>query len=275
MGVSLAAVLGTGCASSGVHTATMPNPYGPPPRNAVTFWGHACAYIDIGGYGIVTDPVFSERYAVIRRRLIPAPPMSAYARTRIVLISHAHQDHTDPSTLRRFPHDARILAPAPAARYLRNRGFQVRTMIPGDVVPFPGGTIIAVAALHPGSRLSLKARADGRALGYVIRTSDRTLYYSGDTEYFPGLTDIGRRFRPDLVLLNVNPHLHSKDALAAIADVGAPKVVPMHWGAYDGRSVRLVPGWIHELVEALGDRVIHLPVGGTLALRDLEPATAR
>jgi L-ascorbate metabolism protein UlaG (beta-lactamase superfamily) len=148
-------------------------------------------------------------------------------------------------------------------------------MVPGDVMLFPGGTITAVAALHPGPRLSLKARADGRALGYVIRTSGRTLYYSGDTEYFPGLADVGHRFHPDVVLLNVNPHLHSRDALAAIADVGAPKVVPMHWGAYDGRSVRLGPGWINELVEALGDRVIRLPVGSSLALRDLEPATAR
>lgn len=275
MGVAVAGVLGAGCASSGVHTAAMPNPYGPPARDAVTFWGHACAYIDVGGYGIVTDPVFSERYAVIRRRLIPAPPASAYGRARIVLISHAHQDHTDPSTLRRFPQDARIFAPAPAARYLRTRGFRVRTMVPGDVVPFPGGTITAVAALHPGPRLSLKARADGRALGYVIRTPERTLYYSGDTEYFPGLADVGRRFHPDVVLLNVNPHLHSRDALAAIADVGAPKVVPMHWGAYDGRSVRLAPGWIDELIEALGDRVIRLPVGGSLALRDLEPAAPR
>ena len=29
--------------------------FGEPPRNAITFWGHAAMYIDLDGYGIITE----------------------------------------------------------------------------------------------------------------------------------------------------------------------------------------------------------------------------
>src|SRR5688500_5359974 len=63
----------TGCSGllHGVR-AVDPRLYTEPPRNAVTFWGHACAYVDVNGYGIVTDPVFQPGYAILRPRRIPA-----------------------------------------------------------------------------------------------------------------------------------------------------------------------------------------------------------
>lgn len=232
-----------------------------PERNAITFWGHACAYIDVAGVGIVTDPVFTNHYATIRRRLVPAPAPEAYDQTRVVLISHSHHDHLSAKTLERFPRDAVILAPAPAVRYLARRGIAARVMAPGDEFAIPGGSIVAVAAYHPGGRHSLKARADGQALGYVIQTSEATIYYSGDTEYFDGLAAIGSRFDPDIALLNINAHLHSPEAIVAVSDLGMPIVLPIHYGAYNGKSVRLGPYWRAELARAIGPTVVPIEVG--------------
>src|SRR5262245_9201527 len=115
-----AMMMGTGCAAVTARVqGTDPDLFPEPAEHAITFWGHACAYVDVAGYGIVTDPVFSERYAVIRRRLVPSPPFSAYDQARLVLISHAHHDHLDPATLARFPKNVLILAPAPAVAFLR------------------------------------------------------------------------------------------------------------------------------------------------------------
>jgi L-ascorbate metabolism protein UlaG (beta-lactamase superfamily) len=250
---------------------TDPSLYPEPQENAITFWGHACAYIDVDGFGLVTDPVFSPRYATIRRRLIPAPPSSSYDRTRVVLLSHAHHDHLDPATLARFPAEALILAPAPAVRYLKRRGLHARVMRPGMEASFPGGSIVAVASHHPGGRHSLKARADGGALGYVIRTSSSTIYYSGDTEYFSGFSTIGDRFDPDIAIMNINAHLRFPEAASAILDLGMPIVLPIHCGAYGGKSVRHGPRWREELEEALGSIVVPLEVGEAFAL----PATPR
>lgn len=248
--------------------------YREPPPNAITFWGHACSYIDIGGFGIVTDPVFAGKWAIIRHRLIPIPPPEAYDQTQVVLISHAHQDHLDPETLARFSPGTVILAPAPAARYLAKRGIRARVMKPGDEYRFPLGSIIAVTACHPGGRLSLKARSDGMALGYVVRTDSVTIYYSGDTKYFPGLAAIGGQYRPTIVLLNVNRHLHSQDALSAIADLGAPIVIPTHYGAYSGPSASLGPRWRAELVGALGPAVVPLEVGESMHILGSESVAA-
>ena len=237
-----------------------------PEPNAITFWGHACAYIDVAGVGIVTDPVFTNRYATIRRRLIPPPPPSAYDQTDVVLISHSHHDHLNAATLKRFPADAIILAPAPAVRYLHKRGIPARVMAPGDEFAIPGGSIVAVAAHHPGGRLSLRARADGQALGYIIQTSASTIYYSGDTEYFPGFADIGARYDPDIALLNINAHLSAPEAIFAVADLGMPIVLPIHYGAYNGKSVTHGPRWRRELVRALGQTVVPIQVGESYLL---------
>ena len=256
-----------GCAPAVLsRERTVPVVYAEPKPDAITFWGHACAYIDVGGFGIVTDPVFSRKYATIRRRLIASPPVDVYDQTRVIMISHAHQDHLDPATLARFSRSTVILAPYPAARYLQRRGIRVWVMRPGDEYPFRGGSIIAVPAHHPGGRLSLKARSDGRAIGYVIRTPSETIYYTGDTEYFSGFEKIAAKFRPDVVLLNLNAHLHSEDALRAIDDVGAPVVIPIHLGAYNGKSERLGPRWRSELVDSLGAQIVPLEVGQSMPL---------
>jgi len=128
--------------------------------------------------------------------------------------------------------------------------------------------VVAVPALHPGGRVGFETEADlsGGALGYVIHTRGLTLYYTGDTNYFDGLRVVGERFRPDLVLLNLNAHLHGEHAARAVHDLGDPLVIPIHWGAYSGTNAMLSPGWRADFRERLGDLVILLGVGKTLAL---------
>lgn len=268
----VAVMLSESCAPA-IHVRPRIDPvlYPEPRQNAITFWGHACAYIDVGGVGIVTDPVFAGSYGLVHRRQIPAPPSEAYDRAQVVLLSHAHHDHLDFGTLARFSPRTAVLCPAPAARYLKERGIRARVMRPGSEYRFAGGTITAVAAHHPGGRLSMKARSDGRALGYVIRTDSVRIFYSGDTEYFPELAAIGLKYAPDIVLLNVNRHLHSKDALHAVKDLRAPLVVPMHFGAYSGSNARLGRKWRAELVRALGPIVAPLEVGAALPIPHLKP----
>ncbi len=105
-------------------------------------------------------------------------------------------------------------------------------MRPGDRFEFPGGRIVAIAVKHMGGRYSVRAAADGRALGYVIRTERATIFYSGDTNYFEGFGDVGLIYNPDITLLNINGHLHSTDAVRAALETHARTVIPLHFGAY-------------------------------------------
>jgi L-ascorbate metabolism protein UlaG (beta-lactamase superfamily) len=252
-----------------------PDLYAEPLGEAVTFWGHACVYIDVRGRGIVTDPVFGRRYSPLNGRRIPSPPPSAYEQTRVILISHAHHDHLQPRTLARFPKRAVILCPPPSERYVRSLGPRVRVMRVGEEYRFSGGMIVAVPADHPGGRYSHTSEADGRALGYVIRTESGTVYYSGDTDYFPGIETIGWRYQPDLALLNVNAHLRPADALRAAEALGSPPVVPLHLGAYGGRAARRGRRWHREFLELAGPLAMPLQVGESVRLNGEQTASDR
>jgi L-ascorbate metabolism protein UlaG (beta-lactamase superfamily) len=243
----------------------LPEPLG----NAVTFWGHAACYIDVNGYGIVTDPVFEESYGIVYRRKIPPPPPEVYGRTRLVLLSHAHSDHLSVETLARFPATTTVLCSADAAAYLEGLELDVRTMALGESFDYPGGRVIAVPADHPGSRFSIASEPDGRALGFVVETPWAVLYYSGDTDYFEGFADVGARHAPDLALLNINAHLKPEDAAPAVADLGDPLVVPMHYGAFTNLNELRTPRWHNELAALLGDLLVKVGVGESVSLDKL------
>jgi len=267
--VRAAAAIACVVACAGCGGLATPNPelFPTPARDAITFWGHACVYIDAGGVGVVTDPVF-ERSVYLRNRRIDVPPASSYAAAKVILISHAHDDHLSPETLRTFPKDVVILCSFASSKYLKDVGRTVRPMKPGDVFDVEGARITAVAAHHAGSRYGTHASANGRALGYVIQLRSATIFYSGDTDYFSGFSNVGWTFHPDVAILNVNGHLSSTDATRAAWACGAPVVIPTHWGGFKywvvGGSKR--PRDRETLERVLDGRLHVLEVGQSLPL---------
>lgn len=262
--ISLAVLALTGC--SGLSRVD-PSLYKEPVHDRLTFWGHACAYIDAGGVGIVTDPAF-EKILWWRHRFIGSPPAEALRGTRVILISHAHPDHLSAASLARFPVDAQVLCPVPSAPYLKKVPQHVRTMKPGDEVEIDGVRIIAVAVHHPGTRLGLRSVMDGRALGWVIITREATVFYSGDTNFCSTFAEVGQNYAPDIALLNVNGHLQPGEASRAALALNAPVVIPSHWGAFGywivGGNRR--PRGEAELKRLLGDRLHILNVGESFPL---------
>ena len=270
--LALCAVLAasSGCIGGfGLHYTPDAELYREPPSGSVTFWGHACFYIDAGGTGIVTDPVFEPVYAAFHRRYIGSPPDSAFDQTRVVLISHAHNDHLSPKTLSRFPESTVVLCPLPAAKYIDELKLKTVAMRPGDAWTFPGGRIVAVAALHPGYRYSFKGDSDGRALGYIIETGRHTLYYTGDSEYFDGFKEVQKTFQPQLVILNINTHMRPPEALRVVRDLSPRLVIASHFGAYRGSNERKTPAYRGEMASDLGPLWRELPVGASFPLDSL------
>jgi L-ascorbate metabolism protein UlaG (beta-lactamase superfamily) len=264
----IAALLLATQAASAVSAAVATSEGDAPPPNSITFWGHSCCYIDIEGYGIMVDPVFDER-VFMRRRRIPPPGPTSYAATSMILLTHAHPDHLSAPTLAMMPASATILCPEPSVKYLAGLEMSVRALRPGDSVRFPGGKVFAVAAHHAGSRYGIRAKADGRALGFVIETPHSTVYLSGDTNLFPGMEEIGRVYQPDIAVLNINGHLHSMDSVQAARTIGAGTVIPMHFGAYGYLFLPETkkPRDYDEMARELGDTLRVLAIGEALPLR--------
>lgn len=239
----------------------------PPPRNHVTFWGHACCYIDVDGFGIVTDPVFTGRY-FLRRRKIPVPPARSMAGTRLILVSHAHMDHLDMESIAMFPDSARVLCPWTVAEYLEKSGRVFTIMHPGDTYEYPHGKVVAVAAEHPGKRFSLRKCSKDGAIGFVITTPYGAVYYSGDTEYFDGMIAIGATWQPEIAIINITPHLSGENAIRAVWATRAKVVIPAHFGAYDYILFGPLksPRGYDEIEEMISEQAVLLQPGDSISL---------
>ena len=249
----------------------------PPPRNHVTFWGHACCYIDVKGFGIVTDPVFTGRY-LFRRRKIPVPPAGSRAGTRLILISHAHMDHLDKETIAVFPDSIHVLCPWTVAGYIKETGKDFTIMHPGDTYQYPHGKVVAVTADHPGKRYALRKGGADDAIGFIITTPYGNIYYSGDTGYFDGMNDIGSVWQPDIAILNFTPHLSGGSEVRAAWATRAKVVIPIHFGAYDYIlfSPLKSPRGYDDIKEMISEQAVLLQPGESLSLeREVRKAAAQ
>lgn len=81
---------------------------------SLTPLGHATVLMEIDGFRVITDPVLGDRVGmsigplVLGARRLQPPPLRADQLPPIdlVLLSHAHYDHTDTPTLRKLPRSA-------------------------------------------------------------------------------------------------------------------------------------------------------------------------
>ena len=174
----------------------------------------------------------SGRYFV-RRRKIPVPPALSRADTRLILVSHAHMDHLNKESIAMFPDSAVVLCPWTVAEHLEDSGRAFTVMRPGDTYEYTHGKVVAVRAEHPGRRFSLRKNSEDGAIGFIITSPYGTVYYSGDTEYFEGMIDIGSRWQPEIAILNITPHLSGANAVRAVWATRAKVILPVHFGAYD------------------------------------------
>lgn len=228
--------------------STVPVPVSPD-QTAVTFIGHSSFLLRIAGRALLVDPVFATRLILLRRQRRPGilvrdlPPIDA------ILLTHAHMDHLNLPSLRAVVREMRRRRlPAPVAivpngveDLIRNIGFsEIRSLRWWESTLLEGLTITATPAKHWGARMFNDThRGFG---GYTIAApGSPTLYHSGDTAYFNGFHEIGRRLRPDVALLPIGAyfpdsyravHTSPEEALRAFVDLGAQVMIPMHYNTF-------------------------------------------
>jgi L-ascorbate metabolism protein UlaG (beta-lactamase superfamily) len=223
----------------------------PPPSTvgrgevAVTFIGHSTFLIRTASTVILTDPVFTSHAGPFgrmgpRRVRPPALAPSALPPVDLVLVSHNHYDHLQPSSLRLFADRAVFAAPLGVARQLsvppKGGNYRVgrgQVSSPESRSPeSPSQDNPAVSAFRrkifeldwwerttagaaeitcvPAQHFSARTPWDrNRTLwcGYIVRVDDVTIYFAGDSGYSPQFAEIGERFPSiDLALLPIGAY---------------------------------------------------------------------
>jgi len=232
--------------------------YPPPPgdvdtgRVAVTFIGHSTFMLRTNDAIILTDPVFTTHAGPFgrigpRRVRPPAVPLECLPLPDIVLVSHNHYDHLQPSSLRRCAHGAepQFVTALGLASYLRRLTLENVTELDWwQEADLGGGRSVACV---PAQHFSARTPFDrNRTLwcGFVLSTADQTIYYAGDSGYGPHFKEIGRRCPSiDVALLPIGAyeprwfmkwqHMDPAEAVQAYRDLGARAMLGMHWGTFD------------------------------------------
>jgi len=213
-------------------------------RARLTWIGHSSFLGTLGGRSFLIDPVFSRRIAVMVPRygavgLSPGdlPPLSA------LLITHNHYDHLDAPSVRALPPSVPAVVPRGLGSWFRR--WNPRPLIElgwWESTEVEGLEITLVPSRHWSRRYLLDTN---RTLwgGFVVRWDEDTVYHAGDTAWFDGFAEIGRRF-PGLLAAALpiggyepawfmeKQHLNPEQAGRAFQTLGARRMIPMHWGAF-------------------------------------------
>jgi N-acyl-phosphatidylethanolamine-hydrolysing phospholipase D len=214
------------------------------PDGALTWVGHSTFVIQEGDEVILTDPHWGPRALLPRRLVPPGVPLSSIPGHAFALLSHNHYDHLDAYTLRRLPPSVDWYVPLGLGEWLRQR-------TPARVVELDWWqsvrrgrfTLTCLPAQHWSNRLGV-ARNASLWCGWLIDSGERRYYFAGDTAYFHGFAEFGRRFPGiDVALLPIGAyeprwfmraqHINPAEAWRAFRELGAATLVGMHWGGFD------------------------------------------
>jgi L-ascorbate metabolism protein UlaG (beta-lactamase superfamily) len=230
----------------------------PEPAGLGLAWlGQAGFALRYPGLRIFLDPYLSDclekKYRGTERphdRLMPAPiDLEEIEGLNFVICTHHHSDHMDPEALP-------ILASShPSCRFIvprASRDHALKLGVPaGQIVDVDAGEKITLATrcsleAIPSAHESLETneRGEYRFLGYVLYLGSLTLYHSGDTILYPGLSDRVAAHPIDLALLPVNGrgkgvagNFTFAEAIQLCREAGIPYLIPNHFGMFAFNTV--------------------------------------
>jgi L-ascorbate metabolism protein UlaG (beta-lactamase superfamily) len=229
---------------------------------AITWIGHASFLIQFSDLNVLVDPNFANWLFLLKRikrsglRIEHLPPID------LVLLTHAHYDHFHKPTLRKLPHPKIGVMPWGVGDLAHDLGFE-RVVELEWWETFGRGRwqVTLVPSKHWGARtLHDEHRGYG---GFVLEHQGRRIYHAGDSAYFDGFTEIGKKLAPEIALLPIGAyhpesfrhvHMGPDEALKAFRDLGARRLVPMHYGTFRlaFEDMDEPPRWLQQLAREQG-----------------------
>lgn len=268
---------GQGCRSI-ARAPHRPEPAAWPGNRLTAAWlGHATVLLDLWGTRVLTDPALERRIGIGRglakvgpRRLIePALRPRQLGRLDLLLLSHAHMDHTDLGTLAALPRDVPVVVHR-GNRDLVRRFRRVYEVDWGQSVEVDGIRVESTEVRHWGARM-VTDRHRGYG-GYLLHKDGRGVLFAGDTAYTDAFRRLAGRGPIDLAILPIGAydpwiynHATPEQAWRMFQDAGADYLLPIHHSTFRlSREPLEEP--VRRLLTAAGDdrhRVVLTEVGQT------------
>lgn len=209
--------------------------------------GHNTFLIRVNNQYWLTDPIFSDRALLPKRKTPPAltiGELNGPVKKLNILISHNHHDHLDKDSLLKLPADARIIAPLGLGKLIQSWGRSSvqemdwwKSLDVGD-----GVTLVCLPAQHWSRRFG-QGYNESLWASFLLISPSVKIYFGGDGGYFVGYREIGRKYPGiDYALLPTTAyhprwfmhyyHLNAEETLDAFTDLGARFMIPTQWGTF-------------------------------------------
>jgi len=232
----------------------------------ITWVGHATFAIHDGDDVVLTDPHFGPRALIPARKYPPGIPIEAVPDDALAVLSHNHYDHLDAYTVDNLAPTVKWFVPLGLADWFRDRGrHNVVELGWWQSAQHGRWTMTCLPAQHWSRRIGQGTNAT-LWCSWLMESGDHRFFFAGDTGYFHGFAEFGRRFgRIDAAMLPIGAyeprwfmqyqHMDPAGAHQAFLDLGARYMLPMHWGTFDltDEPIDEAPHELRRVVAARGD----------------------
>jgi N-acyl-phosphatidylethanolamine-hydrolysing phospholipase D len=213
----------------------------------IVWIGHATFLIRVNGQYWLTDPVFSRRVIVPKRKTLPPLSMDDLRRLAPhinVLLSHDHYDHLDKATITALAESVKAYVPLGLGSYMHDFGVRQTTELDWwqSVNCGNGIKIVCLPVQHWSRRIGHPVNSTLWA-SYLLITPSVTIYFGGDSGYFVGYKEIAKRYpKIDYAILPATAyhprwfmhyaHMNVEESIQAFNDLGAKYYIPLGWGTF-------------------------------------------
>lgn len=186
----------------------------------VKLLGHCTVLVETAKGQLLLDPYFSKYGNPLFRRCKEAKPyIPNDKKLEAILVSHGHWDHAQWPFLWKWRKKAPLYMPAFSLKRIVCGGKSAKVGKPFEVGGFK---ITPVKAKHLCS-----------AVGYIIETEGKTIYFSGDTYYDKFIEEIGQKWEIDVLLLATTGYripmtMGEEGAYKTIKALQPKMMIPMH-----------------------------------------------
>src|SRR5436190_811437 len=227
---------------------SIPTPADWKDTNITASWlGHASVLINFYGLNILTDPVLHSRcgadlgLGIIgpKRRVAPALTTKELPRIDLVLLSHAHLDHTDTCTLGELKAGPQTIVAHRNSDLVKGTHLKnptelnwgdktvIKTAAHGDI------EVEAFEVRHWGARWRHDTYRGYN--GYILRRGGKQIIFGGDTALCKGFSEIKSKGPFELACMPIgayNPWIYShctpEQAVRMANDARAKYILPIH-----------------------------------------------
>lgn len=238
-----------------------PKSHVPKPQDRITLtWiGQSCAFVQLGGLNILTDPFFGDHLVTSwmgPQRLSKAPcQLEDLPKVDIVLVSHDHPDHLEVDTVKKIGNSALWVVPLGVKRFLAKYGiYNVAELnwwesmgleTPKSQELGEKWTVACTPAMHWSGRKMYDANSTLWGSFMVMKDGKPHFFHAGDTGYSPELfRGIKEEYGPGCKLAMLpcgaykprwhlkSQHIDPQEAVSVMKDLEAKNMVGVHWGTF-------------------------------------------